>query len=384
MPIVTTLGQRCTVFLDAGGVQRFKIDSSIDSVLAGDLPVYGTSPFTSNVFVHKITVPADPKSDSFLRVANVADLTTLPLGREIAAGSGQSLYLSTAFTVTYDDIATASSAKLLIQQRVDNLIADWHAYNERFLAPAVYPADYSTINLPLTSGIVSTRLAAYNTAHAEYLASKVASASTGATATVASAAAISANEAAIDAVNASQQCSTLLGQFTTGNTAIIAYRGAVNAMIPTAQAFYAASTTYSSEVTAFSVAYNTYLASPMAPGDLADLQTAKGVLNTATAAWEAVRATFNPSAAASAMSSEALNGEPTMAAFGSSMSTACSTKINEVAIASQKKKDADSEAAAAATAKSAADATQSTALIADTAAFLSLKEVCATAVRTIP
>lgn len=360
MPIVTTLGQRCTVFLDAGGVQRFKIDSSIDSVLAGDLPVFGPSPFTSNIFVHKILNPADPKADTFLRVGNVADLTTLDRGRETAVGLGHSLYLSTEFSVTYDDIATASTAKLLIQQRVDNLIADWHTYNEKFLAPLTVAPDYSVIDMPLTAGIVSERLAAYTTAHAEYLSSKVSSAQTTADAAITAAAAVAANEAAIAAVSASQQCSTMLGHFNGGNTAVNTYRAAVNN-------FIAASVVWEAAV----VVYRAIAGTPSA-GDKATFDAAKGVYDAALTAMNA------------AVIAETTNGQAVLEAFRTEMATACSTKISEVAIASQKKKDADRAAATAATAKSAADAVQSAALLADTAAFMSLLEVCPTATRITP
>lgn len=360
MPIVTTLGQRCTVFLDATGVQRFKIDSSIDSVLAGDLPIFGPSPYTSNIFVHKILNPADPKADTFLRVGTVADLTTLSLGRETAVGLGHSLYLSTEFSVTYDDIATASTAKLLIQQRVDNLIADWHTYNEKFLAPLTTPPNFSVINMPLNTTIVSERQDAYNAAHAAYLSSKVGSAQTTADAAITAAAAVAANEAAVEAVNASQQCSTMLGHFNGGNTAENTYRAAVNA-------FIAASVVWEAAV----VVYRAIAGTPSA-GDKATLDAAKSI-------YDAAMATMN-----AAVIAEATNGAAVLEAFRSEMAVACSSKIAAVAVASQKKKDADKAAATAATAKSAADAVQSTALLADTAAFMSLLEVCPTATRITP
>jgi hypothetical protein len=360
MPIVTTLGQRCTVFLDADGVQRFKIDSSIDSVLAGDLPIFGPTPFTSNIFVHKIINPADPKADTFLRVGNVADLTTLDLGRETAAGLNHSLYLSTEFSVTYDDIATASTAKVLIQQRVDNLIADWHTYNEQFLAPPTVPPDYSVIDMPLTTSIVSERQDAYTDAHAEYLASKVGSAEATSDAAITAAAAVAANEDAIAAVAASQQCSTMLGHFNGGNTAVNVYRVAVDN-------FIAASVVWEAAV----VVYRAIAGTPSAP-ERATLDAAKAVYDAALAAMNA------------AVIAEATNGEAVLEAFRTEMATACTAKIADVAIASQKKRDADAAAATAATAKRAADQTQSTALLADTAAFMALLEVCPDAERITP
>jgi hypothetical protein len=372
--MATTLGQRCTVFLDAGGIQRFKIDSSIDSVLAGDLPLYGPSPYTSNIFVHKIINPLDPKSDTFLRVGTVADLTTLALGRESAVGLNQTLYLSTEFSVTYDDIATASSAKVLIQQRVDNLIADWHTYNEKFLAPVTTPPNYSVITMPLTDSIVSERQAEYNTAHAEYLASKTDTATAAAEVTVTTAAAVSANEGAIKAVDDSQQCSTMLGHFNSGNTALIAYRNAVNS-------FIASSVVYEAAVTTFVAAADVYraIAGDPSPAQEATYDAAKSTYVSAKATYDSAMAAMN-----AAVVTEATNAAPVLESFRSEMATACTTKISDVAIAASKKKDADKAAAEAATAKKAADEAQSAALLADTAAYMSLKEVCPTAERIVP
>jgi hypothetical protein len=372
--MATTLGQRCTVYLDEKGVQRFKIDNSIDSVLAGDLPVYGPSPFTSNIFVHKIIDPLDPKGDTFLRVGNVADLTTFPLGREIAVGLNQSLYLSTEFTVVYDDIATASAAKVLIQQRVDNLIADWHTYNDQFLAPLTVPPDYSVIPMPLNSSIVSERTDAYNTAHAELLQSKVDVATANSEANITAAAAAAANQASIDALENSSQCSVLLGHFVGGYDEMLAYRAAVNI-------FRTAAITYDNATVAFVAAADVYRSIVGTPsgGDKATYDAAKALYAAAKLVYDATVVTMNTAA-----TNEIFKGEATLNSFRSEMSAACSQKIQGVSIAAQKKKDADKTAAVAATAKSAADEVTSAALLADTETFLSLKEVCPTAERTVP
>lgn len=372
--MATTLGQRCTVFLAEGGVPRFKIDSSIDSVLAGDLPLYGPAPYTSNVFVHKITNALDPKGDLFLRVGNVADLTTLALGREAAVGLSQTLYLSTEFSVTYDDIATASSAKVLIQQRVDNLIADWHTYNEKFLAPLTNPPDQSVITMPLNESIVSARTDEYNSAHAELLQSKVDVAQASSDANITAAAAAAANQASIDALEGSSQCSVMLGHFVGGYDEMLAYRAAVNI-------FRTATITYANATTVFVAAADVYRAisgDPSAPQE-ATYDAAKLVYVAAKAAFDGATTTMNTAA-----NNEIFKGEATLNSFRSEMSAACSQKIQGVSIAAQKKKDADKAAAEAATAKSAADAVTSAALLADSETFLALKEVCPDAERTVP
>jgi len=372
--MATILGQRCTVFLDENGVQRFKIDSSIDAVEPGDLPIYGPLPYTSNIFVHKIIAPLDPKSDTFLRVGNVADLTTLALGRETAVGLNQAMYLGTEFTVVYDDIATASTAKLLIQQRVDNLIADWHTYNEKFLAPLTTPPDYSSIPLPLTTSLESAAKDAYASAHAELLAAKTTSAVAAVTATTTITLAAAANQDAVDAVSESQKCSNLLGQFNTGNTAIESYRQSVNTFVTASITFQTASATFDTAAQL----YITYGIAPTAP-QLATFTAAESAFNTAKGNYDSALAAMTAAVAA-----EAVQGQPVLDTFHTSMAQACTTKIADVQIAAQKKATADKAAADAATAKKAADTALSAALIADTEAYLAVKVLCPTFVATSP
>lgn len=398
--MATTLGQRCTVYLDGGGVQRFKIASSVDSVLAGDLPIIGSSPYTSAIFVHKIVIGVDPKADVFLRVGNVADLTTLSRTRELALGLGQPLYLSNAFTVIYDDLATASQAKTLIQQRVDNLIADWHAYNEQFLAPVTIAPDYSTIPLPLTLSEEQERKDAYNAAHAELLLAKVETATAAglvATTTVATSA---ANEAAADAVADSQQCSTLLGQLNSAITAEDAFRSTVTIFAPSATtfstaslAFYNASIAYQTASATYSAAAAVYLGLGPSPGTgpfntfttaTTNWANAVATWNVALTTWNAARAAFNAAGLNAAISAELINGQTVLAAVQTDMTNACTEKIGAVTAAASKKTAADKEAADALTAKKAADQAQSAALIADSEAYLSVKELCPDFTPTTP
>jgi hypothetical protein len=376
-PTATILGQHCTVFLDANGVQQFKIASSIDAVLPGDLPIFGAEPYTSSVFVHQIVVTTDPKSDVFLRVANVADLTTLPLGRETAMGAGQTIYLSAEFSVTYSDIATASQAKVLIQQRVDNLIADWHTYNDTFLsplnAPTTPPYTYSNITLPLTLSLETALKSAYNTAHAEYLTAKAAGLVAAANLTAAAAAASTANAAASSAVADSQQCSTLLGQYNQGTTAIDSFRSAMNTLLVQSRIFDTATATYQAAVAVYRA-----LTTPSG-GDKSTLDTASSVFSTAKSVWEGYI-----TSATSASQAEALSGEPILTALHTGMSTACTSKIGAVAIAATAKSTADIAAATAVTEKKAADEAEASATLADSAAYLAVKDLCPTFERTVP
>ena len=366
MAIVTTLGQYCTVFLDTLGVQKYSIVSSIEAVLAGDLPVFGPSPYTSPIFVHQIVTSNDPKADIFLRVGNVADLTTIPPSREAALTANQTLYLSTEFTVIYDDIAVASQAKPLIQQRVDNLIADWHLYNEQFLAPLndppgpVPPPDHSDIYFPLTTSIVSERTDAYTTAHSDLLAAQAASDAADAAYTSAVSAAATANDVAVYAVFDSQQCSTLLGQFNAGKAAVDAYRNAVNTFVSASITFEAAA-----------VVYRAVAGTP----STAD----KNTFDAAKTAYDAALVAMQ-----SAVNAESVNGNPTLTALQTNMVAACSAKINNVQIAAQKKSAADQAAAAAATAKAAAAEAEAAAALADAQAYADLLAVCPTAPPIVP
>ena len=136
----TTLGQLCTGFYDNLGALKFQIVSSIDYVLEGDLPF-------ATIFVHQIVSSTDPKADKFLRVGTVVDLTTQPLTRDAALLSGVATYLALDFTVTFADVATATTAKALIQTCVDTLISDWIKYNNEFIIP-------DSIELPAASDTI--------------------------------------------------------------------------------------------------------------------------------------------------------------------------------------------------------------------------------------
>lgn len=323
----SVLGQSCTAYLDSTGAQKFKIESYMESVLTGDLP-------HGEIFVHQVVVATDPKSDTFLRVANVVDLSTLPQGRDIAISKNQTIYLANEFTVVYDDIATASQAKLLIQQRVDNLIADWHSYNEQFLAPiSVAPPNHrSDIPLPLTNGIVAQRTAAYSTAHAAYLVAKADQASAAATLASAVTAAGLANNAAISSVYDSQQCTTLLGQYNAAVAGASAYRTAVNTFMGVAKNFR------------------------------------DGIASSAEfdAAYTAMQ---------SAVTTELVNAS-LLTGLQASMSSTCATKVAAVTTAANAKTTADAAVGTATTEKKAADDTLSTAQAADTAAYLAAAAVC--------
>ena len=128
MTVLTTLDQKCSAIINSAGVERFQIVTSVSVLKTGDLPF-------KDIFVYKIISQADPKVDTFQRIGNVIDLTNLGIGRDAAIESGSVFYLSSAFTIDYPDVVTATAAKSLIQARVDQLIAAWKVYAVQFATP---------------------------------------------------------------------------------------------------------------------------------------------------------------------------------------------------------------------------------------------------------
>lgn len=146
--LYSDLEQICTV-ITVNGQVRFRIQNRVTAVKDDDLP-------SPNVFVHQIIANNDPKQDVFLRVASILDLTLLVQGRTNAVLKKQTTYLSNAFTVEFNDVATGTAAKKVIQARVDQLIKDWIQYNKDFIVPDHIP-------LPLfEASIVEAAKAAYS------------------------------------------------------------------------------------------------------------------------------------------------------------------------------------------------------------------------------
>lgn len=361
--MATVLSQACTVYTDSAGLQKFKIVSTIESFETADLP-------SASIFVHKIVAVNDPKSDSFLRVANVVDLTTLKRTRQLAVDAGETTYVDVTFTVIYDDVATASQAKLLIQQRVDNCIADWHSYTEKFVYPIDYPTGSPTVTgvtFPMTTTLEDQLKAEYSTAHAAYLTSKTAVATATANLSAATTAAATANENVADAVTESQKCSTMLGQFNTGKSAVDTYRTVMNDFITTrATDFTAAAATFKAACDL----YASYGTSPTS-GQLSTFQTAIATFNTAKTTFDTYQAI-----AATAVSTEGTQGKPVLDNLSTDMAATCTTKRAYVQIATTKKTEADTALGTAATEKKAADAAAAAALAEDTRTYLAVKEIC--------
>lgn len=215
----TTLAQTCTTAADALGSIRFQIDNTVTVVAAGDLP-------TKCVFVYQLGTPNDPKSDTFLRVGTVQDITNTVIGREAALLTQKATYLAAGFTISYADIATAVTAKQLIQARVDQLIADWRLYSLSFSGDA-------TVELPLQD---ASRVQAKKDA---YAAAKVAKATADAAVVVASAALLEKTSAASLAAEKQLLYQTLSTQCSAVTTAVTGIVSAEATLRTAAQSFRA-------------------------------------------------------------------------------------------------------------------------------------------------
>ena len=133
----TTLVQDCTIYEDDSGTIQYRIESAISDLLLGDLPY-------PEIFLFQVGVPSDPKSDTFLRIAVLTDLTGQPRGRSTALARGETTYLAASFRIEYDDLSTAVQGKGVIQARIDDLISNWRLYSGEFAAPTAF-------DLPLAS-----------------------------------------------------------------------------------------------------------------------------------------------------------------------------------------------------------------------------------------
>lgn len=223
-PTYTTLHQDSTTVFDALGAAKFRVVSSITYVKPGDLPL-ATGATLSEVFVHSIIDSTDPKQDKFLRVANIHDLTTIVRGRDNALLASQSTYLSLSFTVEFDDVTTAAAAKLVVQTRVDELIADWIKYTTEFLIPTDFP-----MPAPEATLVVAAK-AAYKTAAATSVEKEAALVTANAASTEAVAAAGRASAAYVAALARVNTCNTVTSNANALQTAYNNYRNTMNGFV---------------------------------------------------------------------------------------------------------------------------------------------------------
>lgn len=147
------------VELVAGANEAFVITSRVlSAALPEELPHL-------SVFTVTVVDVADPKKDTLARVATLADLTTIPEGRDAGIatpGPDGRQYLSASWIATYDTLETALGAAKAFRDRVNQLVLDWQAFRADFNAPDPTPAIYT---FPAVDTSQKTALiAAYKTA----------------------------------------------------------------------------------------------------------------------------------------------------------------------------------------------------------------------------
>lgn len=128
------------VELVPGAAEAFFITNRmVSATLPNELPHL-------NVFVITVVDTEDPTQDVLARVANIADLSTIPIGRDpgiAAPGVNGIEYLADSSTVFYSTLETANDAAQAFRDRVNALIEGWIDFRTNFNAPDPTPAFYT-------------------------------------------------------------------------------------------------------------------------------------------------------------------------------------------------------------------------------------------------
>jgi hypothetical protein len=128
------------VELVPGAAEAFFITSRmVSAITPNELPHL-------NVFVISVVDVTDPTQDVLARVANLADLSLIPIGRTLgiaAPGANGIEYLADSSTVHYDTLETANDAAKAFRDRVNALIEGWIDFRTNFNAPDPTPAFYT-------------------------------------------------------------------------------------------------------------------------------------------------------------------------------------------------------------------------------------------------
>lgn len=137
---MATLSQERHVELVSAASQAFVITTRVNTaIVPNELPHL-------NAFVLSVPDVTDPKQDKLARVAMLADLTTLPIGRDpgiATPGPNGIEYLSASTTNSYDTLETALDAAQALRDRFNALVTDWIKFRTNFNAPDPSPALYT-------------------------------------------------------------------------------------------------------------------------------------------------------------------------------------------------------------------------------------------------
>jgi len=107
------------------GVPKYKIEMSV-------APGAESTGMPNHVFVMKIG--STESSDSFARIATLADLDLIQTLRSVAVDRGHTEYRTSKSTVSFDDIDTAIAAVPVIKDRVNSLVKTWQKARTDFLS----------------------------------------------------------------------------------------------------------------------------------------------------------------------------------------------------------------------------------------------------------
>jgi hypothetical protein len=328
----TTLTQDCRGYADEAGTIRYRIENSITYVLPGDLPF-------PEIFLFQVGSAGDPKSDTFLRIAVLTDLTGAARGRDPALSQERPTYLAATFAIEYADLATAVQARSIIQARVDDLVDNWRTYQEEFLAGP-------TVALPLaTSSVVAAAKEALRTALSVRDSRSSDLTKVSATLTVATATASSAATTLARATTLSNAFSDLYNRTLTLYTGDQNYRAEAEALLSACQAFSAVVHAASGQ-------------------DTAGLTGALAAFDAAITAMQ------------NAGASDTRTVRPFLQDLESRVANEYAARAGELSAARTAKETADASAAAATTKVSLAEAALADAQAATDAALVTVKNYC--------
>ena len=128
--------------LIVSGVPKYKIELSVS-------PGIGSTGMPNHVFV--MTIGANESSDTFARIATLADLDLIHTLRSVAVERGHSEYRTSKSTLSFDDIDTAIAAVPVIKDRINSLVGVWQRARLDFIT------DSEVTDLPLGSGSLSVQ-----------------------------------------------------------------------------------------------------------------------------------------------------------------------------------------------------------------------------------
>ncbi len=137
---MATFKQARRVELVAGANEAFVIDNEMTAAaIPAELPHL-------SVFVINVVDVLDPKQDTLARVAGLADLTTIPIGRDpgiATPGPDGIQFLSASWSAVYETLETGLAAAQAFRDRVNKLVVDWQSFRTDFNAPIPTPAVYT-------------------------------------------------------------------------------------------------------------------------------------------------------------------------------------------------------------------------------------------------